>query len=503
MSLKRNILANYVSQIYVTLIGIVMVPMYVRYMGAEAYGLVGFFAMLQAWFNLLDMGLTPTLTRESARFYSGAMDAVTFRRLLRALQGIFFAVALLGGGAMFLSADWLAAKWLNVQLLPLNEVRLSIQLMALAVAMRWIAGLYRGCITGAERLVWLSGFNSLVATLRFGGILPVLVYLDATPTSFFTFQTLVSMLELGGLGYKSHTLFPAVPKSVRIGWSLADLISPIKPILKFALSIAFTSSIWVLVTQTDKLLLSKILPLAEYGYFTLAVLVAGGILMISAPISTAVMPRMVRQEADGNKAGVIRLYRESTQMVVTITAAATVILALFAEPILLAWTGNKELSIQVAPILVLYGIGNGIMVISGLAYLLQYARGNLRMHLIGSFGFFILLIPNTIWSSFNYGSKGAGYAWVFTNAMYLFIWVPLIHNKFQIGLNKAWFIDDVFRIYLTCSLTGYFLYLISIDNLSRVLYLAQIVIFGIITILAAAVSSSAALSKIKTWVDRK
>ena len=36
MSLKRNILANYASQIYVTLIGVVMVPLYIPYMGAES-----------------------------------------------------------------------------------------------------------------------------------------------------------------------------------------------------------------------------------------------------------------------------------------------------------------------------------------------------------------------------------------------------------------------------------------------------------------------------------
>lgn len=55
MSLKKNILANYLSQIYVSLVGIVMVPVYVKYMGAEAYGLIGFYAMLQAWFQLLDV----------------------------------------------------------------------------------------------------------------------------------------------------------------------------------------------------------------------------------------------------------------------------------------------------------------------------------------------------------------------------------------------------------------------------------------------------------------
>ena len=71
MSLKRNILANYASQLYVTIIGIVMVPLYIKYMGSEAYGLVGFFSMLQAWFGLLDMGLTPTMSREAARFNGG------------------------------------------------------------------------------------------------------------------------------------------------------------------------------------------------------------------------------------------------------------------------------------------------------------------------------------------------------------------------------------------------------------------------------------------------
>ncbi len=82
MGLKRNILANYASQIYVMVVGIVMVPLYIEYMGAEAYGLVGFFAMLQTWFQLLDIGLTPTMAREMARFQGGATDALSLRRFI-------------------------------------------------------------------------------------------------------------------------------------------------------------------------------------------------------------------------------------------------------------------------------------------------------------------------------------------------------------------------------------------------------------------------------------
>ena len=92
MSIKRNIVANYAGQLYATLIGVLLVPLYVETMGVEAYGLVGFFSMLQGWFMLLDMGLTPTIGRETARFNGGAIDALGLRRLLRAFEGIFVAV---------------------------------------------------------------------------------------------------------------------------------------------------------------------------------------------------------------------------------------------------------------------------------------------------------------------------------------------------------------------------------------------------------------------------
>lgn len=45
--LRQNIVASYFSQAYVTLIGIVILPLYIKFMGAEAYGLIGFFTLLQ------------------------------------------------------------------------------------------------------------------------------------------------------------------------------------------------------------------------------------------------------------------------------------------------------------------------------------------------------------------------------------------------------------------------------------------------------------------------
>lgn len=498
MSLKRNILANYVSQIYVTLVGIVMVPLYLKYMGAEAYGLVGFFSMLQAWFNLLDMGLTPTMARETARFRGGAMDALAFRRFVRALEGIFFVVAILGVGVLLLLSGQIATNWLTSRQLPISEVQRSVQMMTIAIAFRWMSGLYRGQISGSERLVWLSGYNIVMASLRFIGVLLVLVFISTTPTAFFVYQLLVALFELSGLIILSYRLLPPILEGKKPAWSLA----PLKPVLSFSMTIAFTSSVWVLVTQTDKLVLSKILPLAEYGYFSLAVLAASGVMMISGPISNAIMPRMAKMEAEGDHAGLIKIYRQSTQLVAIIAGSACVTVAFCAEPLLFVWTGDKALAHHAFPILVLYAIGNGILAVSAFPYYLQYAKGNLRLHLIGNAGFIILLIPTIIWSASNYGSKGAGYVWLIMNIIYLITWVPLIHSRFEPGLNLSWFCRDILVICTVATLIGYCLFFIMPSIHNRIYLVASILAFGIIVMLGAACSSSVLWIRVSVFIQQ-
>jgi O-antigen/teichoic acid export membrane protein len=441
MSLKRNIIANYASQLYVMTAGIVMVPLYIQYMGAEAYGLVGFFAMLQGWFNLLDMGLAPTMARASAQFRANAISLLDYRRLARALEGVFAVVALMGGVLLFTLAQPIAGRWLNASQLPSHEVIQAVELMAVLVALRWMCGLYRGVINGSERLVWLSSFNSLIATGRFVLILPVLMFVSASPQAFFSFQLGVAVLEIGGLAWMAYRLLPAIPDRQRIRLELA----PLRHVLKFSLSIAFASSVWVLVTQTDKLVLSKILPLADYGYFTIAVLVASGIMSVSGPISSTIMPRMTRLHAEEQHDALIAVYRQATQFVSITAIPTSIVLIFFAPQVLWAWTGDPELVRMVAPVLSLYATGYAILAVSAFPYYLQYAKGNLRLHLIGNSLFVLVFIPSNVWATTHYGMIGAGWAWLISNALCFFLWTPLVHNKFVPGLHGDWLWSDIVR----------------------------------------------------------
>ncbi|MDH5765400.1 MAG: oligosaccharide flippase family protein [Gammaproteobacteria bacterium] len=487
LSLRRNIAANYASQVYVALIGILMLPIYIKYMGAEAYGLIGFFTMMQAWFNLLDLGLTPTIGRETARYRAGFADVLSFRRLYRALSAIFILIAMIGGTGLLVLSSTIAKDWLNTEELSLNEIQIAVQIMAISVALRWMCGLFRGVITGSERLVWLGGFNAFVASLRFIGVLAVMWWFGFTPFVFFSYQLVIAIIEIAGLWLKStYLILSQAPISEPIGWSL----NPVRPLIKFSLTIAFTASVWVMVTQTDKLILSSILPLSEYGFFTLSVLVANGIMLLSGPISNAIMPRLAKLEAEGNRKEVIQVYRQSTRLVTVIAGSAAATLAFCAEPLLWAWTGDFALARKSAPILTLYAIGNGALAVAAFPYYLQYARGDLRLHFIGHLLLLLILIPSIVLAANFYGAIGAGYVWVVVNLLYLFVWVAIMHRKLEPGLHWKWLFNDVLMIGLPIGVLGIVVLFVELNLTSRLGSLVYVMAFGVIAALLAAFMSS-------------
>src|SRR5688500_12427038 len=138
----RNIVANFVGIGWATLVGVAVLPIYVRYLGVEAFGLIGIFAVVQAWLALLDAGVTPALTRETSRLAAIGDDG-EIRRVLRTSEG-------LGGAAGFISFLLLAAasillanNWLHPETLAPRVVAQSFVLMGVVIGIRFAENVYR------------------------------------------------------------------------------------------------------------------------------------------------------------------------------------------------------------------------------------------------------------------------------------------------------------------------------------------------------------------------
>jgi O-antigen/teichoic acid export membrane protein len=213
MSVKRNSIANYIGQSYTILIGIVITPLYLQYLGAEAYGLVGFFALMQAWMGLLDMGLSPTLGRQVAYARGQENGFEFFKRLLKSFELIFLGLAALIVLGVFVTSDWIAQSWIKAESLDLATIVYCIVLMGIMIGLRWFAGLYRSGINGLEDQVWLNIANFVLISLKFIGALILLAFITQDVRHFFEYQLVIGLIEVAIFASRFYSKLPVTQNS--------------------------------------------------------------------------------------------------------------------------------------------------------------------------------------------------------------------------------------------------------------------------------------------------
>lgn len=436
ISLKKNTLANYIGQFYTMFIGIFMLPFYLKYLGAEAYGLVGFFTMLTTIMMLLDMGFSSALTRETAKLKDKLNGLLQIKEILRSVEGMISILSIAIFVGVFFSTEWIVAHWLQVKELNFEGVENCIKLMGFILAIRWYVSLYSGLVVGLEQQIWLNIYKIIISTLRFGGGLVLILFLSNDIFYFFLYQAVIASLELVVLNLKVYINLPKTR-------FLIPTIKSIKQVAPFALSLAYTSGIWIIYTQLDKLLLSHYIPLDKYGYFALVVTVSAAIMQFSAPLSQAILPRMISLLSNNKEQEMLSLYRKGTQFVSIVIFSVVGIVACFSYELLYSWSGDVEAATWASSVLFWYAIGNGILSILAFQYYLQFAHGNLKYHIKFNSYFPIIVLPIVYFAVSTYGAIGAGITWMAVQFVAFLIWPPFVHNKFAKGIHKNWILEDI------------------------------------------------------------
>ncbi len=78
-SVRHNIFANFAGKVWGGIFSLAFVPVYIKLMGVEVYGLIGIFLSLGALFALLDMGLQRQVVLNVTRSVS-IMVLITMRQ---------------------------------------------------------------------------------------------------------------------------------------------------------------------------------------------------------------------------------------------------------------------------------------------------------------------------------------------------------------------------------------------------------------------------------------
>lgn len=439
MSVKRNIAANYVGSVVANLLSLLLVPIYIRYLGLEAYALVALFAVIQAWMGLLDLGMAPSLGREMARFTAGSMPIQPIRDLLRSLELLYFGIAGTVAVVLTLFAGGIARHWLNAEDLPLETVSGALSMLGIVVAMRFCEGLYRSGIMGLQQQVWLNAAAVVLNLLRSLGALAVIALVAPTVQAFFVWQGLVSLLSLIVLRTKLRTLLPQPPRTPR--FSRVALVT----VYRFAGGVFGTALLALLMAQGDKILLSRLLSLPEFGTYMLASTISGGLWLVGGPVVLAVSPALVRRFEAGDKAGLSAAYHQASQLVAVVAGPAAMLMALFPYGLLFAWSGDAGLAARAAPILGLLAIGTLMNALYQVPHYLQMASGWTGLTLRLMLAAVAIMIPALLWLVPQHGAIAAAGIWATVNVLFVVVGVPLQHRRLLRGEAARWYLVDVLR----------------------------------------------------------
>lgn len=431
--LKRNLVANYLGQGWNGVIGLAFIPVYIRYLGVEAYGLIGFFAVIQAWLAVLDAGMTPTLQREMARFTAGAHSVQSISDLLRSIEVLSLGLAAVTGMALWAASAFLAQNWLKSEAIPASVVAQSISLMALVIALRFTEGIYRGALLGLQQHVWFNSVSATLTTLRYAGAAAIVAWVSPTVGAFFFWQAVVSVISVVVLGLSVRRFIPRPPSPARFS------IEALGPTWRFSVGMLSMAFLGLLLTQIDKVVLSRMLSLELFGYYTLAILIGSASSMLVTPLMQSTYPRFIEFAAQKDETGAAFFYHRNAQLVTNLAAPVAAILCFFSRDVVYIWSGDAGLSSNVAPILSIVVIGVFLNQMLLPAHNLMLAHGRTRLIVGFLAGAVCLLVPVMLWAVSRFGAVGAAWTTVVLYAGYVLVVVQLMHRDLLPREKWRWF----------------------------------------------------------------
>jgi len=451
-SIKYNAIANYFGQGYTIAVMVICTPLYLQYLGAESYGLFGFFMIMQNWLNLLDLGLSATLCRQVSFARGQVFGFKQFNNLLRSFEIVFIALAIIIVLAVYFKSNWLAYKWIKAILLDPESISYCISIMGIIIGLRFFSTLYRGGIIGFEDQIWLNKAAIAITSLKYIGAFLILAYISNDIELFFEYQLVIAVLEVGILGGRFYYDLPSSTiskKWFKIDWRF------FREILPFSMSVTYTSAVQIIVSQFDKLLLSGLLSLKIFGYFSIITIISGGVISLSIPVFIAFQPRITMLVARESIDEMISLYTDMTQIVTWVVFSTAMLIVIYPQEILYSLTGDNRTYLWGGEVLQWYVLGSSTYVMGSCQYYLQNAFGKLRLYVIGMTLSLIVQAPLIYFVTTKYGAIGASQLWFVFSLIWFFGFTLAVHSKFVPRFHFKWLFKDMLPILLSITALAY------------------------------------------------
>ncbi len=407
MLLRRNILANYLGTGAVVLAPILALPWYLSELGPKQFGLIGFMAMLQAILGLLDAGMSQAMVREVAvRFDTTDKGRYRTASLLYGFERVYWAFAFCAGFVVVLLADTIATHWLNLDGLPVTTGREAIYGAAAIFAAQFPGSIYRSLLVGGQAQVALNGIMAGGTLLRHvGGVAVVFVW--PTLSAYLVWHATIALLETLTRGRWAWSVLHV--KRAQVKWDANEL----RLVWRLVAGMSGATLLGALTVQMDRIVLSRMVSIEQFGYYTVAATVALGSLQLINPLTQAVLPRAIQMRND--PVALRSLSVKLAGLIALLVGLGVIIFTTVGKWLLGVWLRSPEVVAAIYPMLAVLLAGVALNAFYNVGYVNWLAHQKVRRVVqVNAYALVLsvaLIPPLVSWQ----GTIGAAFGWLAIN----------------------------------------------------------------------------------------
>lgn len=394
--------SNFAGILVPFFVALATVPLAIKGLGEERYGLLSIVWVILTYLSLLDFGVSKASSKFLAEFH-GKDDHDQTTKIIHAANLFAIFSGLIVGGVMILMTPLIVGSLSLSEPSQIQESTRSFYIISASLPLLFLGTGLRGAMEASRRFHSVN--LGLVLTNSISYAIPAI--------SFFKPVSLTSII-LGVVAVRALSVFYyaiLVKKNYQIHSLFGVHVSEeIKKLLKYGSWITLTSLISPLLVYMDRILIGTLLPLANVAYYAIPYDLVNRIRIFPQALLKTLFPEFSQLHTEKRKVETRVLIEASLRIIVLIVGIVGLLISFYARDILTLWLG-QDMALQSATVMMIFGIGFSLNAVAFIPfnYLQSIGRPDIpaKMHLIE----FPLYIGLLLILTKSYGIIGTAIAW--------------------------------------------------------------------------------------------
>ena len=368
-----NTVANTAGQLLGPVVAIILVPVYLSVLGRESYGLIGFFTALNLLMQIFSQGIGQALQRSIAQRDVDEQGRRLLRRLVSTFERAYGVMGLVIMVCLMAASGFVSRDWVRNEHLDSSTIQLCLVILSLRIGIAFPSGVYQSVFVGTQRQV-IGNATTVIVTLAGALANVAITFLTRSVVWVIACDAMFAALTMVLLRWQAFRVLPQRSASESGTFSRQDFLAVARP----SIWLICTSGLGVLITQMDRIILSRMVTLGELAVYNAGVAAGRVVSILYTPFLMASYPEICQCATQGDRKALARLVARNATVVSAMTACCAFPMCFFASDVLQVWTRDATVVHEGSAILVLYTLGSLAISNASVFYMLQMAIGAVR-----------------------------------------------------------------------------------------------------------------------------